>query len=298
MGMNKESTQRLTQDLKSFSQRNRSATEFDPDDFCTTFEKISPFVTNVIIEYLDFLMFRSRAIERGTDFEHVKQMGYPPAHRVKTFGRCNMPGQSILYAASNQETSFLEIDFSDEKPCALIVQFKLKPNEKLRLLPIGELDHYRRHRRPRVNAPGAADNLQALLDPLEHYDRVTREFVDAYLADYLSRVPDEKNERNLYEVTAGIANAMLSQSDVDGLIFPSVRHHGGLNYAIKPEAFDSKFIVEKYVLTTELYNHGYGLFEYFAYAEGAQLNDAGQFVWHSNYRYGNARMTWPLSAEQ
>lgn len=297
MGMNKESTQKLTQDLKDFSEKNRFSPTFNPEDLITTFEKISPFVTTVIIEFIDFSLFRSRAIERGTDFEHIKQMGYPPAHRVKEFGRCNMPGQCILYAASNPETSFLEIDFSGEKPCAVIAQFRLKAGEKLCLLPIGELDHYRRHKKPRSMAPGAAEKMEALLAPLDHYDRVTHQFVDAYLADYMSRIPDETTERNLYEVTSAISNAMLNPADVDGLIFPSVRHHGGLNYAIKPDVFDRKFEVQKYLLTKELYNHGYGLFEYFVYADGTQLNEAGQFIWQTQYKYANGRMTWPLSAE-
>lgn len=296
--MDKESTQKLTQELKAFSERNRTAQVFDPDEFARTFEKISPLVTSVIIGISNFSMFRSRAIQRGTDFEHIKQMGYPPERFVKEYGRCNFPGQSLLYAASNPETSFLEIDFNDEKPCAVIVQYRLKEGERLNLLSIGDLDHYRRHKRPRIGTPEAAKQFEALLAPLGHYDAVVRQFVDAFLADYMSRLPDATNQRNLYEVTAGIANAMLSQSDVDGLAFPSVRHQGGLNYAIQPIAFDNKFEVQKYQLTTELYDHGYGLFEYYPYAEGSYLNEDGQFVWHSSYKYALARTTWPRSAEQ
>lgn len=296
--MTKDSVQALTEKLKGFSERNRLAATFDADDCIATMQALTSHITSVIVEFQEFAMFRSRAIERGTDFEHIKQMGYPPAHRVSKYGRCNFPGESILYAANNPETSFLEIDFNDEKPCAVIVQFKLKGDERLRLLPIGELDHYRRHGKPRVTSPNAAENLEAFLGPLEHYDRIAYQFVDAYLADYMSRVPDETTERNLYEVTAGIAGALLQQPDVDGLIFPSVRHDGGLNYVIKPDVFDAKFEVHKFMLTTDLYDHGYGLFEYFAYAEGTQLNPDGQFIWGSTYRYANARSTWPLSAEQ
>lgn len=295
--MDKDSTQQLTKLLKDFSERNRTASSFDQTDCTATFEQILPLMTQVVVEFSEFSMFRSRAIWPMTDFEHIKQMGYPPAHRVKDFGRCHAPQQSILYAANNPETSFLEVDFSDDKPCAVIVQFRLKADERLRLLPIGELDHYRRHMRPRVQAPKAAEMLESLLAPLEHYDAITRQFVDAYLADYMSRIPDDVKERNLYQVTSHICGLLLQQVDVDGLIYPSVRHHGGLNYVIRPEVFDKKFEVQKFQLTQPLYNHGYGLFEYVVEADGMHLNEAGQFIWQRQYWHSPARSTWPLAAE-
>jgi hypothetical protein len=295
--MDEGSTKELTRRLFAYSERNRVADIFDQDDFVATFEQLSPFVTSFGIHFNEFSMIRSRAIEFGTDFEHVKQMGYPPPHKMTRLNRCNFPGQTILYASSNPETTFLEVEFSDKKPCAFITQFNLKPDCELVLLSIGELDHYRRYKRTRLGTPGLNDKIDALLAPMGHYERMAYQFVDAYLADYFGRTPDEKDQRNLYDVTARIANALLTQDGIDGLIYPSVRHQGGLNYAIKPDVFDQKFVVGKYQLTTALYRYGYGLFEYYSYAEGDHLIE-GKFALRTTYKYANARVTWPLSADE
>jgi hypothetical protein len=135
-----------------------------------------------------------------------------------------------------------------------------------------------------------------MLDPLDHYDRMAREYVDAYIADFMSRVPDETTERNLYEVTARISNAYLFQDDVDGIVYPSVRHKGGLNFAIKPDVFDVKFEPIKFALTSPVRDYGYGLFEYFEHAQGTHVREDGTLLWHTNPHF-NARATMPLSAE-
>lgn len=295
--MDKDSTTKLIQELRGFSERNRIAERFDEDDFVATFEKISPFVTLVDISFDQFELVRSRPTQHGLDFEHVKQMGYPPPQRVRKPGRCNFEGQPIFYGSNNVETSFLEVGFSEHEPCAVIAQFRLKEGAGLVLRPIGELDHYRRHRRPRLGTPGVAEQLDELLNRLEYYDQITHWFVDAYLSDFFSRIPNDRTERNLYEVTSRIANALFMQDNVDGLVYPSVKHAGSLNYAIKPHVFDERFEIVKYALTAPVHAHGYGLFEYFFHAQGNQIDANGNFLFHTNPHF-NARSTWPLSADQ
>ena len=76
-----------------------------------------------------------------------------------------------------------------------------------------------------------------------------------------------------------------------------MKRQGGFNYAIKPNVFDTKFEPVLFALTTKVHEYGYGLFEYYEHAQGTQLNEAGDFIWHTNPRF-NARITVPLSAEQ
>lgn len=294
--MDKHSTINLVTNLTKFSERNRTAKEFDEGDFVSTFEQLSPFTTLVDIHFENFELVRSRSTQRGLDFEHVRQMMYPPAQRVK-LGRCNFERQPILYGSSNVETSFLEIGFSEQESCAVIAQFRLKHGSKLTLRPIGELDHYRRYRRSRLGTPGAAEQLDQLLGNLDHYGQIAHWYVDAYFADFFSRIRNDNYERNLYEVTSRIANAFLMDENVDGLIYPSVKHAGGLNFAIKPNVFDERFEIVKYALTAPVYEHGYGLFEYFVHAEGNRLDTNGNFLFSTNPHF-NARSTWPLSADQ
>lgn len=294
--LDKSSTHQLAEGLLRFSNKNRTAREFNESEFVSTFEILSPFVTSVVIHFDAFEMIRTRSTPSGTDVESVRQMAYPPTSKVG-LQRCNFPGQQILYASSTLDTSLLEIQFTPERPCAIVTQFRLKAGCNLSLLPIGELDHYRRHRRTRLGTPGLDEQLNQIVEPLGHYDRIAHEFVDAYLADFMSRTPHHLTERNLYEVTARIANAFLMQDDVDGLIYPSVKRQGGLNYAIKPDVFDKKFEPVVFALTTQVKEYGYGLFEYYEHARGTQLTESGDFIWHTNPRF-NARMTMPLSAER
>lgn len=295
-GLDKEEIHQLTQRLLRFSKQNRGASAFSETEFVSTFETLSPFVTSIIIHFNAFEMIRTRSTPPGTDVENVRQMGYPPSSKIG-LQRCNFPGQQILYASSTLDTSLLEIQFTADRPCAIVTQFRLKADTSLSLLPIGELDHYRRHKRTRLGTPGLDDQINGIVEPLDHYDRIAYEFVDAYLADFMSRIPHDDTEKNLYEVTARIANAFLMQDDVDGLIYPSVKRQGGLNYAIKPEVFDKKFEPVLFALTTQVKEYGYGLFEYYEHARGTQLTESGDFIWHTNPHF-NARMTMPLSAER
>lgn len=294
--MDKHLTSQLITKLKNFSERNRVAEKFDEEAFISTFEQLNPFITLIDIDFENFELLRSRSTQRGLDFENIKQMGAPPPQRTKR-GRCNFEGQPIVYGSSNEETSFLEIRFNDQEPCAVIAKFRLKQGARLILRPIGELDHYRRYRRSRLGTPGVTEQLDQLLGKLEHYDKITHWYVDAYFADFFSRIQNEKTERNLYEVTSRIANALLMQEHVDGLIYPSVKHAGGVNFAIKSEVFTERFEIVKYALTAPVHEHGYGLFEYFIHAEGSHLDPTGNFLFRTNPHF-NARSTWPLSADQ
>jgi RES domain-containing protein len=292
--VDRDSTHALIKRLSEFSERNRKAELFSEEDFVATFNQINPFVRAFPIHFDQFEMLRSRKISNSTDLENVKQMGPPPAHRIKSMGRCNHEGQSVLYGASNLPTSFLEIGFSETEPCAITVQFKLREGQQLRLLPIGELDHYRRHKRPRLGTPGIAEQIEVFLEPLEAYDYFAFHYVDAYLVDYFSRPSD--SEPHLYEVTARISNAFMNIIGIDGIIYPSVKHQGGLNYAINPESFEGKFEVVKFSLTTPVRDLGYGLFEFYEHAHGTHINERGDFIWYGNPHF-RARMTIPHNAE-
>lgn len=293
---NHHSMKQLFQQLIDFSERNRVASKFDEADFSATFDRITPLVQAFPIDFPRFEMLRSRAIALFTDLENIKQMSYPPPHRVKRMGRCNHISQSVLYAASDLPTSFLEVGFTEAEPCALTAQFNLRAGEKLTLLPIGELDHVRRHGRSRLGTPGVTEQIEHLQKSVDAHELLALNFVDAYLADYMSRTPNDCGQRNLYEVTARITNAFMRLPGVDGILYPSVKHQGGINFAISPKAFDSKFEVVRFSVTTPVIHHGYGLFEYFEHEHGTRLIEDGDFIWNRDPRF-NARTTIPLSAE-
>lgn len=292
--MEREVFYALVNSLSEFSDRTKKAESFSEEYFVSTFNQINQFIHAFPIRYDRLDLFRSRRIAYATDLENVKQMGPPPAHRVKRLGRCNHVGQPVLYAAHDVPTSFLEVGFDEAKSCAVTIRLRLREGQALVLWPIGELDHYRRHRRTRLDVPGIGAKIEALIKPLEHYEYNALHYIDAYLADYFSRA--QGSEPHLFEICARIANAFMNVDGIDGIVYPSVKHQGGVNCAIKADLFATKFEVERFFLTTRVHDLGYGLFEFFEHAHGTRLNDRGDFIWQGNPHF-NARATIPLSAE-
>ena len=226
-----------------------------------------------------------------------KQIIHRDPSKVKTVGRCHLPGTSVFYAANNLDTSLLEIGLNTKQPCAVSAIFRLKSGLQTNFLSIGEVDHCRRYGHARLLTPGVREMIEEITKPLEHYDRLALEYMDAYLADFFGRVPNAVNQKNVYEVTARVAQSFIALREVEGLVYPSVRHQGGINFAIKPEVFEEKFEIEKFQLTTPVNSYGYGLADYFEHASGSNLDERGNFMWRGDPRF-RARSTWPLSADE
>jgi len=116
------------------------------------------------------------------------------------------------------------------------------------------------------------------------------------LADIFRRKPSDAN-RNVYEVTARIAKDLMQIDGVDGLIYPSVRHEGGINFAVEKGAFKERFEIKNYFLTMPVRDFGYGLFEWFEHAQGVGTDAEGNLRFRTDPHF-RARATWPRSADQ
>lgn len=289
----------LVDSLKKYSSHLIASEYFNEDYFLETFDKITPYLAFQIITFNRLKLFRSRASSYATDIENIRQISYPPEHRATKTQRCNSVGQQMLYGSSNIETSLLELDLSDGEPCALVAEFLLKESETLNVLPIGEIDHYRRFDRLRIETPGVLERIVSLLDGLNHWERLAYQYVDAFLADLMLRTAaSEQEKKNLYEVTSRIANAFWSNNPaVDGLLYPSVKHQGGINLAVLPHSFDRAFELERVSLTGPIENLGYGLFAFYIHADAVRTTENGDFIWQTRNYHANARSTIPLSAE-
>ena len=100
------------------------------------------------------------------------------------------------------------------------------------------------------------------------------QLVDAFFVDRLGR----KGGKDEYRVTAKIT-AELLQSDLHGVIYPSVEHAGGYNYALKPSCYDKHIVPIQVSVQCVLRSYGYG-----AYTTGrwgpADINEyPGEIQW-------------------
>ena len=77
--------------------------------------------------------------------------------------------------------------------------------------------------------------------------------VDAFLADRFSRPG-----KDAYRVTNLIAREFLRSKSIDAIIYPSVAHPGGTNYAIKADVSRERLEARACVAVEILNDYGYG----------------------------------------
>jgi len=280
----------LVREFSEFDEFNKKNDSFSEDRFSKVFDIIKYVYYGIPIEFKHFELIRSRKIAFSTIFENIKQITYPHPSYVKNMSRCNFKGRSIFYAANSIEAALLEWKIGKDD-CAIAAKFNLKDGEKLSLVCIGEVDHFRRYKKTLLKTNNVVERIENLFKKLDIYPRFALQYVDAFLSDYFKRIPGEPN-KNVYDVTARISNFLFEFDFIDGIVFDSVRFHGGLNVAIKPKVFDNKFELSKYLVTSPIKNNGYGIFEFFVHSEGTKLNEDGDFIWQFDPRF-NARMTIP-----
>lgn len=110
-----------------------------------------------------------------------------------------------------------------------IAAFTVKPGSNISAQVIGELDQYRRWRRRNRTLPaGLEDHAQNILAEFHPDAALAILLVDAFLADWFNRPRKEA-----YRITNLIAREFLWSQSIDAIIYPSVAHPGGTDYAIK-----------------------------------------------------------------
>lgn len=196
-------------------------------------------------------IFRGRPVEAGTRVPNVAELGPPPA-QVATTGRANGHGESIFYGGSSDETVFSELQLAAGH-AVNIAAFSVKPMQEITAYVIGEMDHLRRWGRPRFLPAGLEVHSQEILSSLHPDVALAIQLVDAFFADRFSRKGKEA-----YRVTNLIAREFLQSQTIDAIVFPSVAHPGGFNYAIKSQVSTERLQVRACVAVEILKNYGYG----------------------------------------
>lgn len=172
----------------------------------------------------------------------IRQLKYPPKEYVKSFGRCNQPGQSMLYASYGM----LSI-LSEMKPelgdLISISTWKSIDNATLTLCPIF------RNQPPdgtrNITSYQYNEQFERLLKDMPPNVAAKVEYLTQFIADVFSkRFQHNSNDVN-YLISAYFADIMLNKyqnNAVEAIFYPSVQQKLAFeNLAIKPEAFDAKY---------------------------------------------------------
>lgn len=196
-------------------------------------------------------IFRGRPVDPGGLLPVVGEFGPPPTHKAGV-GRANGAGDPLFYGGSSDETVFAEIRATSGNSIN-IAAFTVKPGSNITAHVIGELDHYRRWQRNRFLPAGLEDHAQNILAELHPDVALAVQLVDAFLADRFSRPGKET-----YRVTNLIAREFLRSKSIDSIIYPSVAHFGGMNYAIKANVSRERLEARACVAVEMLNDYGYG----------------------------------------
>ncbi len=230
----------------------------------------------------DHIWHRVVKCDDTAGFDNLSRLIYHPTGAVSA-GRCNIPGDKVLYGAWNKTTAIEEI----VPRIGDTVQFiRYRPRRSVEFFAsqVGAYESY--YRTGRVFLYAAAERaMDEMLS--KNQDRFLHNlYIDSVLTKFF-RFPTNK----YYFITARIANILHSAVN-SGFMYPSVRHAQGLNLSIGSEIFDTHFeIIDTSVEKISFYEYGIVLTEEKKYS--ASFDAEGNIDWTGRKRikYRRSQMT-------
>lgn len=216
------------------------------------------------VSVIDFKFHRLKNIVRGRildnesdPFTDLADLTARKHVDVKEFGRCNRPGFSVSYASNNIETALAELRAHMGQRIQFI-EASLRPDVLLGVVCVGIIDYYRRHEiPPPILGAAAIEHIVGRKDLADEMFWKQVEIIDAFIAAQFRKQVSRPFD---YNITSAYAGLNFELPGVDCLIYPSVGHMGGWNFAITPEAFDRLFVVTKSYVSRVLVDAGYGIY--------------------------------------
>ena len=207
-------------------------------------------------------------------YANISHMSYPPSE-LAALGRLNNPGQPCLYAATRRSTVLTELGVVEGDYIQLI-GFRVKPHHKLRVVAIGELFHVYKtgYTKSLGTDPGNALSRTLNAAGLDRGTKVV--YVDAFLGNLLS---DRNARDSSYVATRLLASLAYQKSGADGLFYPSVQDHVGMNVALLPGQYDSAThpVCCQFVRITKV--RDFGFFDSEILLEATNIGNAGEIEW-------------------
>lgn len=189
--------------------------------------------------------WRARRLADAIPYRHVKDLWYPPADKIKTYGRLNRPGQSMLYVSASHHSAILEMR-PEIGERFVVLQMRLRNDGELpHVMELGVAERATQHGlKARVHLVEQTAFGRAFLGRSVRKNMAIRSF----LARELTKVVPHGQE-DLYRVGVAIADILMESRSVDGVEYPCMAgdassYRGGVNLALKPVAADRLFVAD------------------------------------------------------
>ena len=230
---------------------------------------------------------RARRLENKKWFEFAEDLGPPIPEKTITHGRCHQPKHPLCYCSLYEDTALAEVNA--ELGEQYVISTFTMPKD-IRLIPVGELDYYRRTGRTYIG-----NETQQSAKPHEkalgEEDCVVAALIDAFLAHEFIKQATTQTD---YKITSALADVLLNgdlkpQKPIDALVYPSVAFREGMNFAILPEPYKSKMkLVEAETKIIEITDVlGYGIFVYQLLASLNSVSTDGRLKWEASDKQGS-----------
>lgn len=230
---------------------------------------------------------RARRLGNKKWFEFADDLGPPIPEKTITYGRCHKPKHPLCYCSLYEDTALAEVnaEFGEQ----YVISTFIMPKD-IRLIPVGELDYYRRTGRTYIG-----NETQQSAEPHEkalgEEDGVVAALIDAFLADEFIKQATTQTD---YKITSALSDVLLNgdlkpQKPIDAIVYPSVVFREGINFAILPEPYKSKMkLVEAETKIIEITHVlGYGIFEYRMVASLKSVSSDGRLKWEASDKQGS-----------
>jgi len=190
--------------------------------------------------YLNGLL-RARKNNEREDFNHVRELWYPPQEKIKIYGRLNNIGQSLFYASSNAQTAIYELRHqAGDRITVLVVRPKENVSYFSNIVFIG-LDRSSAPEVSSINKSESLKNSEEFKRGVGSKNHKKFVLIDSFLEDLLT-LKIEEGEEYKYKPTVILAEILFSIPNIDALNYPSVATNlNGINFCTTPEKADEHF---------------------------------------------------------
>lgn len=286
--------------LKDFENKDWSKKSFSDliREFRTTFISI-PFFPVVLKKGSFVFRGRKKSIFHEGPFERLDEIGIKPKQFVTSFGRANIPNQSVFYCCTKPETVAREVTqwyINDSGRAQDLISrniMEFDPFTQLMTISIWEVkedlilasllfNDYSINNDPLFKE---FDSQRKIVDKNQNENIIKSKnlILDFFCKEYAK--PDVKFEED-YKYTAYYAFEIYNtiKPKLDGLIYSSVaNNYDGENIALTEDAFKQKlkFITATYCYTANVHHNPLkdSTTTIVCPVQEAQLKEDGTFIW-------------------
>ena len=219
------------------------------------------------------IYWRARKCSSSAGFAKAKDLG-PPPKALCTVGRLNDANDPVLYAATREVTALSEIDVRSGDYVHLI-GYRVANQRSLRLGFLGDYFHVYKTGQSVVGGSEPGRTLTRIINGMGREAATLRTYIDAFLSNVIS---DKSASNSGYVRTRALVSSIfLEMPGLDGLFYPSVKDHIGMNIFVKNPAFASELeaVCSSIIRIVKVREYGFYDYEYCCHAIGI---DGGSFV--------------------